>query len=260
MCRELSRCLYSLSSAGDVCWAKPNHAFSDCQQLRSFFFQAGRRGVIALADGSGAPNDDNDGRDLAASPTRISQTALFKGFAKTHRHRNVLRAAIASVRRGRHRRSSRVHWAPKKNLRRHPRFASHHTDLRESARTPSTPRRHCDECRKTFANIASGMSSKLRGARDATDRSTCTASSAPRRRCSKPRGERVGHRVAKTLRHLCRPVAAAALTRPSPIATRRTCRKNKTGRTWRPVDCLRFPRGAGMRDADQWSSSSSSSA
>ena len=235
MCRGLSRCLCSLSSAGDVCWAKPNHAFSDCQQLRSFFFQAGRRGVIALTDPSGASNDDDDGRDLAAPPTGISQTALFKGFDKTRRRWNAFDAAIASMRRGRDGRPSRVCEAPKKNLRRHPRFASHHPDLRESARTPTTPPRHCDDRRRRSRTSHRACRRHLRDARDANERWTCAAASEPRRRCSTARRERAGHRVANTPRHRCRPIAASTLTRPSPVATRLAWRKNKSGRTWRPV-------------------------
>lgn len=38
-CR-LSRFVCSLSSAGNVCWAKPNHAFFNCQQLDDVFLRA----------------------------------------------------------------------------------------------------------------------------------------------------------------------------------------------------------------------------
>ena len=167
MCRELSRCLCSLSSAGDVCWAKPNHAFSDCQHLRSFFFQAGRHGVIALAVGSGTSKDDDDGREHAASTTCISQIALFKGFAKTHRRSNVFDAAIASMRRGRDGRSKRACEAPENNLPRRPRFASHNPHLRESARTPTSTRRHSDDCRRrhplsAFSHATASPSTRCR--------------------------------------------------------------------------------------------------
>lgn len=40
MCCRLSRCVCSLSSAGSVCWAKPNHAFFNCQQPDAVFFRA----------------------------------------------------------------------------------------------------------------------------------------------------------------------------------------------------------------------------
>ena len=40
MCCRLSRCVCSLSSAGNVCWAKPNHAFFNCQQPVDVFFQS----------------------------------------------------------------------------------------------------------------------------------------------------------------------------------------------------------------------------
>ena len=166
MCRELSRCLCSLSSAGDLCWAKPNHAFSDCQHLRSFFFQAGRHGVIALAVRSGIANDDDDGRELAAPPTRFSQTAFFKWFSKTLRGFGVFDGAIASMRRGRDRPPSRALKAPKKNLRRRPRFASHHPDLRESARTRTTTRRCSDDCRRHSHASHRTPRRRVRGALD----------------------------------------------------------------------------------------------
>ena len=42
-CCRLSRCACSLASAGNVCWAKPNHGFFHCQQPVAIFFHACRR-------------------------------------------------------------------------------------------------------------------------------------------------------------------------------------------------------------------------
>ena len=39
-CCRLSRCACSLASAGNVCWAKPNHGFFHCQQPVAIFFCA----------------------------------------------------------------------------------------------------------------------------------------------------------------------------------------------------------------------------
>lgn len=44
-CCRLSRCACSLASAGNVCWAKPNHGFFHCQQPVAIFFHARRRHV-----------------------------------------------------------------------------------------------------------------------------------------------------------------------------------------------------------------------
>ena len=44
-CCRLSRCACSLASAGNVCWAKPNHGFFHCQQPVAIFFRARRRHV-----------------------------------------------------------------------------------------------------------------------------------------------------------------------------------------------------------------------
>ena len=41
LCCLLSRRACSLSSAGNVCWAKPNHGFFHCQQPLQKFFRAG---------------------------------------------------------------------------------------------------------------------------------------------------------------------------------------------------------------------------
>lgn len=84
LCRELSRCLYSLASAGDVCWAKPNHAFSGCQQPCSFFFQRRRLGVVAIDVRCGASSAADDGDEIARSRMRVWQMAFFKGFEKAH--------------------------------------------------------------------------------------------------------------------------------------------------------------------------------
>lgn len=127
------------------CWAKPNHAFSHCQQLRSFFFQAGRRGVTAVAGPDDASNDDDDDRCSSASSTCFSQTAFFKGFAKMHRRSGIFDDVFASMRRGRDGHPESRFEAPEKNLRRRPRFASHKPDLRESARTPTRCRRRFDD-------------------------------------------------------------------------------------------------------------------
>lgn len=48
-CCRLSRCACSLASAGNVCWAKPNHGFFHCQQPVAIFFHARRRDVRADA-------------------------------------------------------------------------------------------------------------------------------------------------------------------------------------------------------------------
>lgn len=149
--------------------------------------------------------------------------------------------------------------APEKSFRRRPRFASHKPDLRESARTRTTLKRRSD----TFANNASGMSATPSRCMRCTAMRAADASIAACRRSPTVHPERVVHRVAKTSRHRRRTLATTALTGPSLPATRIACRKNKTGRTGRPVGDRfgsRAARRAGMPDEDQWSSSSSSSA
>ena len=235
------------------CWAKPNHAFSHCQQLRSFFFQAGRRGVTAIAGPDDASNDDDDDRCSSASPTCFSQTAFFKGFAKTHRRNGMFDDAFASTRGGRDSHPESRFETPEKNLRRRPRFASHKPDLRESARTPT-------RCRRRFDDHPTRSRTSHRACRRRPSR------------CSRCTSTRDPHRIRRTRRHgsmrirNVSPVASRGstdaldprffaeaceglLTGPSLSATRIACRKNKTGRTRRPVGDRLLPRVAGMRSS-----------
>jgi hypothetical protein len=75
-CRSLSRCACSLASAGNVCWAKPNHGFFHCQQPVAIFFRARhrdlridahRRAFHAMHAGIGCKRNGNASDALHAS-------------------------------------------------------------------------------------------------------------------------------------------------------------------------------------------------
>lgn len=73
-CRRLLRCACSLASAGNVCWAKPNHAFFRCQQSFAKFFsgaQPAQSCSTAMMVARRVPRS-RDGRTHAmhASPVR----------------------------------------------------------------------------------------------------------------------------------------------------------------------------------------------
>lgn len=234
------------------CWAKPNHAFSHCQQLRSFFFQAGRRGVTAIAGPDDASNDDDDDRCSSASPTCFSQTAFFKGFAKTHRRNDMFDDAFASMRRGRDSHPESRFETPEKNLRRRPRFASHKPDLRESARTPT-------RCRRRFDDHPTRSRTSHRACRRRPSRcSRCTSTRHPHRTrrtvdtvrrapgtCRSSRRAGPPTRLIRCVRDCVRGVAHRTVTFRNALRVP----QNKTGRTRRPVGDRLLPRAAGMRSS-----------
>lgn len=158
MCRELSRCLYSLSSAGDVCWAKPNHAFSDCQQLRSFFFPRRRRGVAAVGVRRGASNDPDTGSEDHALHSCISQMALFKGFAKCTfvgaRRRHGNRIGTRRVRR----RSFRGREDARKKISGQAPVSRRTSPIARKCANPTSRSTHsrtaCRTCRNTFDGMS----------------------------------------------------------------------------------------------------------
>ena len=45
-CCRLSRCACSLASAGNVCWAKPNHGFFNCQHPVAIIFRDTRMALV----------------------------------------------------------------------------------------------------------------------------------------------------------------------------------------------------------------------
>jgi len=113
--------------------------------------------------------------------------------------------------------------------------------VREPQRRPDDHPTMLRRLSKTLARIASDTSTTCSRCTRRMRRSTFVAPDRPGRRCSRPRRERVGHRVAKAWRHRARRLAAATLTGPSLPATRLACRKNKTGRTRRPVGSTAIP-------------------
>ena len=76
MCFRLLRFVCSLASAGNVCLAKPNHAFFNCQQAGTFFFR-GRRPARRLVRASRQP---------ARRPMIISCTHARTSLHATRKH------------------------------------------------------------------------------------------------------------------------------------------------------------------------------
>jgi len=160
--RELFLCSYSLASAGDVCWAKPNHAFSYCQHIGRFFFGPAWHPARPVAAVGGASRRACFARRSPGSPECFSETALFKGFAKTetgacaiggelarlrHADRNALRGRANAPCRKVHR------GAPVS--RRTSRFA------RKCANFSGARRPHCGVGRSCWASSTTHRSSSL---------------------------------------------------------------------------------------------------
>ena len=80
LCCSLSGFFDSLSSAGHVCWAKPNHGFFRCQHFGAIIF-ASRRARSPSARAVDTPSESAARpRDAAAHETTSHETAFFQCF------------------------------------------------------------------------------------------------------------------------------------------------------------------------------------
>ena len=131
----LSRRVCSLASAGNVCWAKPNHGFFECQQLRAKFFAARRRRCASMRAQAG------DG-DRCATATRIAFACMHRhesehwsGFRTQWRNFHHARRTPSSAR-TRHACSTIDH--PHRLAHADPDFAPHKRTCAKNARTPTS--------------------------------------------------------------------------------------------------------------------------
>jgi len=131
-CRRLLRSARSLASAGNVCWAKPNHAFFGCQQsFAKFFFgalptRARDVPIAASIDASHACDARMHAR--RASPARKHWRGLQHSADARARCIDDLHSASTTRARDAHRRCAFV-------CRRPPDFASHKRVCAKTART-----------------------------------------------------------------------------------------------------------------------------
>lgn len=84
MCCVLSRWVFSLSSAGNVCWAKPNHAFYDCQQPGRFFFGAASRERRAELAARALRKPARASTRSSPASFVIAETQAWRGFQRAH--------------------------------------------------------------------------------------------------------------------------------------------------------------------------------
>ena len=141
LCCVLSCCSYSLASAGNVCWAKPNHGFFSCQQPGATFFGGRLRRHTAAS-----PWCVHAGQACASRVQHRVRNAFAKtpGFFAVLCFRSSVFARVVACRQGsammplascrghRNRLASRCSQPA--------RWRVAQADLRESARTPSPPR------------------------------------------------------------------------------------------------------------------------
>lgn len=121
--------------AGSVCWAKRNHAFSDCQQPRRFFFRAASRNDPAAAAARIA-------RERTRASTRsqrvrddIAETRATLRFQRDRFFIFLFSIDARAHSRTRRRRSARPVSEEKIPFREGPKFRVAQARLRESART-----------------------------------------------------------------------------------------------------------------------------
>ena len=180
MCRELSRCLYSLSSAGDAAGRNLITLFRTVNNFAHFFF---RQVGVASRPSPVRTTRRTTTTTIAVRLHRrhdFRKPLFLRGLRKTHRRNDMFDDAFASMRRGRDSHPESRFETPEKNLRRRPRFASHKPDLRESARTPTRCRRRFDDhptrsrtshraCRRRPSRCSGCTSSVTRIAPDEAD-------------------------------------------------------------------------------------------
>jgi hypothetical protein len=172
LCCAMSGFFDSLSSAGHVCWAKPNHGFFQCQHLGAIIFmrpraQAGRSRPLRL----------HGCRPLARRRTAIArkhfnESAFFQHFCFT---RSQMRQHCTALPRDAH--SAVAHaWRryskPENNWRSHADFRVAQSDLRGTAQAIRPRRAPCERRTMRFAATKKPASSPARvercGCRNAT--------------------------------------------------------------------------------------------
>jgi len=77
LCCVLSCCSYSLASAGNVCWAKPNHGFFSCQQPGATFFRRARRRRAAASPRRGVTKQACTTRAQRIARNACAKTPVF---------------------------------------------------------------------------------------------------------------------------------------------------------------------------------------
>ncbi len=145
-CRRLLRSACSLASAGNVCWAKPNHAFFRCQQSFAKFFSAAlaataRDGRIVARRSSQHAHHMHT-RMRSRSPACKQQRGLQRFDAKQKQFDADHCAACPACRDDRRRRGERHREAA-------PDFAPHKCVCAKTARTFSQP--------SLFARVRAGI-------------------------------------------------------------------------------------------------------
>lgn len=99
MCCVLSCCSYSLASAGNVCWAKPNHGFFHCQQPRVVFFPSAGRTRSALDRRRGVESRESPAHARRGRAwTHAKNSGISAVFRRHPRVRGAQRTMPARVR------------------------------------------------------------------------------------------------------------------------------------------------------------------
>lgn len=100
LCCSLSGFFDSLSSAGRVCWAKPNHGFFKCQHFGGIIFGPRPRRSRGLRAFDAPIESVTHARAAGARATTLYETAFFQRFFNTRIDGVASRDAPANLRRG----------------------------------------------------------------------------------------------------------------------------------------------------------------
>ncbi|NUO76209.1 MAG: hypothetical protein HOQ32_09365, partial [Lysobacter sp.] len=161
--------MYSLSSAGNVCWAKPNHAFSHCQQLRQKFFRGGVRRPRRKSSSPPTTTRDDRASRIARKFFEHAESYIWRGFQRISIFFSRARIALRASRRRVPERVPSVRSRPSAAAAEGAAFRAAQADLRKSARTFSAAadaagdrRRVANRARDDVAPVRSPQSNSPR--------------------------------------------------------------------------------------------------
>jgi hypothetical protein len=127
--------LYSLSSAGNVCWAKPNHAFSHCQQFRQIFFRTGSRRPRRKTAATTPQRRDDRASRIASNSNDHAESYIWRGFQRIAIFLSRVRVAMRALRTSAFAVVPSAISRPSATVPKGAAFRAAQADLRKSART-----------------------------------------------------------------------------------------------------------------------------
>lgn len=202
--------------AGNVCWAKPNHAFSYCQQPRRFFLRRAARSGAAGARVRAAVERARIARIARTNFDRIAETQAWRGFQRVRVF--LFRAPMDARARSPTPRTRSRRPVPEEKIpfRRRRRFRVAQARMRESAQTFFRRRRPLvgrSRPRAASARGVGGCARRHRRARSLRARRTRRAPTAGMRRRVRARSSAARERRGDGPRRMSRVCRSARASR-----------------------------------------------